>query len=53
MIKQNILTHSKDNESIQSTYRETFSALSRKDASKITLGKRRQLLEAELLKCAM
>eukprot|EP00842_Homolaphlyctis_polyrhiza_P003996 jgi/Hompol1/4598/HPOL_001796-RA len=54
LIIQDILTHSADlGGKIQSTHREAYSAIPHPDGAKSNLGKRRQFMEAELLKIAM
>ncbi|KAI8928520.1 hypothetical protein BC831DRAFT_397471 [Entophlyctis helioformis] len=50
---KDILTHPGGNRPTQTTTKEAYAAISRPDPSKVNLGKRRQLMEAELLKLAI
>nr|KAJ3419810.1 hypothetical protein HK105_006475 [Polyrhizophydium stewartii] len=51
---KDILTHSGQPPApMRSTHSDAYSALSRPDAAKVNLGKRRQFMEAELLKMAL
>jgi len=50
---QNLLVHSKADSTFKTTHRDDFSSSARLDLSKRVLGKRRQLLEKELMMKAL